>query len=157
MKHSTLKYETDELKQLAEAVGLAKKSSAGSSVSLIENYEKWITAKVKRKIVADLYGQVFKIHTAYTGIFTSLSLKVNDVFLDYQQRNSKVDMEIIGLIGIGDIILISNIVYTETVKSKDKSRKTDYTIIRINKIRRVQDLYSSIPQKKAEDNSNGFI
>ena len=55
-KHSTLKYETDELKQLAEAVGLAKKSSAGSSVSLIENYEKWITAKVKRKIVADLYG-----------------------------------------------------------------------------------------------------
>jgi hypothetical protein len=46
-------------------------------------------------------------------------------------------MEIIGLIGIWDIILISNIVYTETVKSKDKSRKTDYTIIRINKIRRV--------------------
>jgi hypothetical protein len=61
----------------------------------------------------------------------TLSLKVNGAFIDYQQLNSKVDMEIIGLIGIGDKIFISNIVYTETVKSKDKSRKTDYTIIRI--------------------------
>ena len=54
-KHSTLKDETDELKILAEAVRLAKKSVTGSSVSLIEQYDKWITAKIKRKIVADLY------------------------------------------------------------------------------------------------------
>jgi tetratricopeptide (TPR) repeat protein len=55
LKHSTLKDETDELKLLSEAVRLAKKSSTGSSVSLIENYDKWITAKIKRKIVADFY------------------------------------------------------------------------------------------------------
>ncbi len=53
MKHLTVKAETSLLKELALAIDIEKKKSKSAVTSLIDNYHKWVTAKVRKMFVCE--------------------------------------------------------------------------------------------------------
>ena len=54
-KHLTLKEELTIFKNLSDDFNDEKSKQKFSVNSLIDNYDKWVTAKVKRKLVSDIY------------------------------------------------------------------------------------------------------
>ena len=54
MKHLTVKAEISMLKELSIAIEIEKKKSKSSVTSLVDNYDKWVTAKVRKMFVCEL-------------------------------------------------------------------------------------------------------